>query len=122
MKKIIALALFASMIVLTTGCGDRLGVKTKYKASEKWYLTGYYITLYDGWGKSSGTGYAQDAYFEEDWFGSWCITGSFSYDSTSVKMTSGNKKDKKFSDKSQFKMSDDTTTLTVYGKKYKYGI
>jgi len=117
--RLIALTLLAVSIVSLTGCGDRLGKKTTYYANSK-ISRKHYITLNKGWGKKSGSGYANNAYYEVDWIGYWDLTGDFDYTTSSVKMTSGNKKNKKFEDKDMVKMSEDTKTLTVYGEKYKY--
>lgn len=111
--KVVAVMLLTVMMLTFSSCGKK---KDRYYSKTKDYS--HYIDLYKGWNRTKGTGKASKVYWVRDYFGSWSMSGEFTYNSTNIEMTSGSNRGRKFPTKKTVNMSNDEKTLTVFGEKY----
>lgn len=93
-----------------SSCGDD---KTYY-CTESGHKESY-ITIYEDSDSSSGSGKANKVYY--DGTGWWDITGKFTYNDSSVTVTSGTYRNQSFDNVVD---SASSSTLKVCGKTYKY--
>ena len=111
--KVTSVLLLTAMMLSFSGCGKKTD---RYYSKAKDYS--HYIDLNKGWTRTKGSGKASRVYWERDHFGSWDMTGKFTYNTSQIVMTSGDYSGRKFPTKATVKMSNDEKTLTVFGEKY----